>query len=108
MADEVSVLGLFVDAYGWIDENILGLITTGIILVILYMVYKFLIREVDRLKLKEVLDVSTASLFKKILKWTTYIIVTVLIFDTLGIQIDFFLDERSPILPRPVCRGRGH
>jgi small conductance mechanosensitive channel len=91
MADEVSVLGLFVDAYGWIDENILGLITTGIILVILYMVYKFLLREIDRLKVREVLDVSTSSLFKKILKWTTYIIVAVLVFNTLGIQVDFFL-----------------
>lgn len=91
MADEVSVLGLFVDAYGWIDENILELITTGTVLIVLYMVYKFLLREIDRLKLKEVLDVSTASLFKKILKWTTYIIVTVLVFNTLGIQIDFFL-----------------
>jgi len=55
------------------------------------MVYKFLLKEVDRLKEKEVLDISTASLFKKILKWTLYIIFAVLIFNTLGIQIDFFL-----------------
>ena len=91
MAEDVSVLGLFVDAYGWIDENILGLITTGMVLIVLYIVYKFLIREIDRLKEREVLDVSTASLFKKITKWTTYIIVAVLVFNTLGIQIDFFL-----------------
>ncbi|MCW4012189.1 MAG: mechanosensitive ion channel family protein [Candidatus Bathyarchaeota archaeon] len=91
MAEDVSVLGFFVDVYGWIDENILGLITTGTVLVALYIVYKFLIREIDRLKEKEVLDISTASLFKKILKWTSYIIISVLIFNTLGIQIDFFL-----------------
>jgi small-conductance mechanosensitive channel len=91
MAEEVSVLGFFVDVYGWIDANILGLITTGIVLVVLYVVYNFLLREIDRLKEREVLDVSTAALFKKILKWTTYIIVVVLVFNTLGIKIDFFL-----------------
>ena len=91
MAEEVSILGFLVNVYGWIDENVLGLITTGILLVIIYIVYNFLIKEVDRIKDKEVLDVSTASLFKKILKWTSYIIVTVLVFNTLGIQIDFFL-----------------
>ena len=91
MAEEVSILGFLVNVYGWIDKNVLGLITTGILLVIIYIVYNFLIKEVDRIKDKEVLDVSTASLFKKILKWTSYIIVTVLVFNTLGIQIDFFL-----------------
>jgi len=91
MAEEVSILGFLVNVYGWIDENVLGLITTGILLVIIYIVYNFLIKEVDKIKNKEVLDVSTASLFKKILKWTSYIIVTVLVFNTLGIQIDFFL-----------------
>ncbi|MCB2172243.1 mechanosensitive ion channel family protein [archaeon] len=91
MAEEVSILGFLVNVYGWIDENVLGLITTGVLLVIIYIVYNFLIKEVDKIKDKEVLDVSTASLFKKILKWTSYIIVTVLVFNTLGIQIDFFL-----------------
>ena len=91
MAEEVSILGFLVNVYGWIDENVIGLITTGVLLVIIYIVYNFLIKEVDKIKDKEVLDVSTASLFKKILKWTSYIIVTVLVFNTLGIQIDFFL-----------------
>jgi small-conductance mechanosensitive channel len=91
MADSSSILGFFVDVYGWVDANILGLITTGLMLVFLYIVYKFLIREVDRLKGREILDISTVALFKKILKWTSYIIVAVLVFNTLGIQIDFFL-----------------
>lgn len=91
MVDGSAVLGFFVDVYGWIDENILSLITTVIILVVLLLVYRLLIREVDRLKRQEVLDISTAALFKKILRWTSYIIVGVLVFNTLGIQIDFFL-----------------
>lgn len=91
MVDGSAVLGFFVNIYSWIDENILELMTTGIILLVMLFVYKLLIREVDRLKKQEILDISTASLFKKILRWTTYIIIGVLVFNTLGIQVDFFL-----------------
>ena len=91
MVDGSAVLGFFVNAYDWIDANIIELITTGVTLVAIYFAYRLLIREVDRLKTREVLDVSTAALFKKILKWTLYIIILVLVFNTLGIQIDFFL-----------------
>jgi small conductance mechanosensitive channel len=91
MVNGDAVLGFFVDVYGWIDANTIALITTVVVLVILYLVYKLLIREIDRLNRKEVLDISTAALFKKILRWSSYIVLFVLVFNLLGIKIDFFL-----------------
>jgi small conductance mechanosensitive channel len=77
--------------YDWADTNVLNIITTAVIISIILVIYRILSHEIERLRKNEVIDYNTAFLFRRITKWTLYIVFGVLIFNTLGIQIDFFL-----------------
>jgi small conductance mechanosensitive channel len=77
--------------YDWIDTHLINIISTAVIFVIILVVYRILLREINRLREKEVIDLNTAFLLNRISKWTVYIIFGVLIFNTLGVKIDFFL-----------------
>lgn len=91
MAVAGDALAFFTGVYEWVDTNMVNIITTALIMGIILVIYRFLIRETDKLRKKEVIDLNTAFLFKRVTKWTTYILIGVLIFNTLGIKIDFFL-----------------
>ena len=91
MAVADDALAFFTGVYEWVDTNMVNIITTALIMGIILVIYRFLIRETDKLRKKEVIDLNTAFLFKRVTKWTTYILIGVLIFNTLGIKIDFFL-----------------
>jgi len=91
MAVAEETLAFFNRIYDWVDTNIINIITTALIIGVVLVIYRILGREIDRLKKSEILDPNTAFLFKRISKWTVYVIFGVLIFNTLGIQIDFFL-----------------
>ena len=84
-------LGYMNKMFEWINTNILNLITTALTIAVILVVYKIVTREIDRLINREVIDHNTAFIFKRISKWTAYIIFAVLIFNALGIKIDFFL-----------------
>ncbi len=91
MAVAGETLAYLTRLYDWVDTNVVNIITTLLILGVILGIYRILGREIDRLRKSEVIDHNTAFLFKRISKWTMYIIFGVLIFNTLGIQIDFFL-----------------
>ncbi len=91
MSSTGEFLGYLNQVYGWVDENLINIITTAVIIGIVLVVYRVIVSEVDRLRKRELLDSNTAFLFRRISKWTAYIILGVLIFNTLGIKIDFFL-----------------
>jgi small conductance mechanosensitive channel len=84
-------LGYMNKMFEWVNTNILNLITTALTIAVILVVYKIVTREIDRLINREVIDHNTAFIFKRISKWTAYIIFAVLIFNALGIKIDFFL-----------------
>lgn len=91
MSSTGEFLGYLNQVYGWVDENLINIITTAVIIGIVLVVYRVIVSEVDRLRKRELLDSNTAFLFRRISKWTAYIILVVLIFNILGIKIDFFL-----------------
>lgn len=91
MAVAEDTLAFLTRVNDWVDANVLNIITTLLIIGVILAIYRILGREIDRLRKNEVIDHNTAFLFKRISKWTMYIIFGVLIFNTLGIQIDFFL-----------------
>jgi len=91
MAVAEETLAFFNRIYAWVDTNVINIITTVLIIGVILAIYRILGREIDRLRKSEVLDPNTAFLFKRIFKWTVYVIFGVLIFNALGIQIDFFL-----------------
>lgn len=91
MAVAEEALSIFNQIYVWVNENAVNLVTTTLIVVIILAIYRFLTREIDKLRSREVIDFNTAYLFRRIFKWTAYIIFAVLVFNTLGIKIDFFL-----------------
>ena len=84
-------LGYMNEIFEWVNTNILNLITTALTIAVILVVYKIVTREIDRLRNREMIDHNTAFIFTRISKWTAYIIFTVLIFNSLGIKIDFFL-----------------
>lgn len=77
--------------YLWINNNALNIITTVIVLGFIIIVHRIIIREIDRLKTRNILEDNTAILIKRIFAWTIYIVLGVVIFNSLGIKIDFFL-----------------
>ena len=91
MSSVPDPLAYFTSVYDWVDSNIINIVTTGVVLAIILVVYSLLNREIEKLRKNEVIDHNTAFLFRRISKWTVYIIMGVLIFNVLGIQIDFFL-----------------
>jgi small conductance mechanosensitive channel len=91
MAVAEETLAFFNRIYDWVDANVINIITTALIIGIVLAIYRILGHEIDRLRKNEVIDPNTAFLFKRLTKWTAYIIFGVLIFNTLGIKIDLFL-----------------
>jgi len=91
MAVASDTLAFFTRVYDWVDANVINLITTTVIIAIILIVYRVLAIEIDKLRKKQIIDNNTAFLFKRITKWTVYVVFGVLIFNTLGIKIDFFL-----------------
>ena len=91
MAIVEEFLAFIASIFDWVDNNLLNLITNLVMVGLILVSYRILRREIDRLRKNEIIDLNTAFLFKRISKWTLYIILGVLIFNTLGIKIDFFL-----------------
>ena len=91
MAVTSEALAFFTNIYDWIDANVINIVTTIVVLAVILAVYRVLIGEIRKLRKQEVIDYNTAFLFERISKWTLYLLFVVLIFNTLGIQIDFFL-----------------
>jgi len=91
MAVAQETLAYLSRVYDWFDANVLNIVTTTLMLGVILAVYRILGREIDHLTKNEVIDPNTAFLFKRISKWTMYVLFGVLVFNTLGIKIDFFL-----------------
>jgi len=91
MAAASEALAFLTNVYDWVDSNVVNIITTAVIIIVILAVYRVLITEIRKLKKQEVIDYNTAFLFERLSKWTLYLLFVVLIFNTLGIQIDFFL-----------------
>jgi small conductance mechanosensitive channel len=91
MAVPSETLALITNIYDWVDANVINLVTTAVTLAIILIVYRVLVGEIKKLQKSEIIDYDTAFLFERISKWTLYLLFVVLIFNTLGIQIDFFL-----------------
>jgi len=87
----VNVLAYVTRIYDWVDANLASLLTSFLIILVILTIYRILGREIDRIRKNEVIDFNTAFLFKRVSKWTMYILIGVLVFNALGIQIDFFL-----------------
>lgn len=86
-----EALAYFTSFYSWIDENTASIITSIVSLVLLVIVYRVLTHEIIRLRKKELLDVNSAFLLKRLIKWTAYVIGFVVVFNLLGVRVDFFV-----------------
>ena len=67
-------------------------VTSGAVsIIILLLVYNFLSGQINRLKKQEILDSNTAFLLNRGIQWLFYILVGMVVFNVLGIQVDFFI-----------------
>jgi small conductance mechanosensitive channel len=86
-----EALAYFTSIYAWIDENTASIITSMVSLVLLVIVHRVLTHEITRLRKNDLLDVNSAFLVKRLIKWTAYIIGFVVVFNLLGVRVDFFV-----------------
>lgn len=91
MVISIDFLTYFNIIYDWVIINLLNIITTILTILIIVGVFRLVRREINRLRKRDLVDDNTALLFKRISRWTTYIVLGVLLFNLLGIRIDFFL-----------------
>jgi small-conductance mechanosensitive channel len=91
MSLKSELLSFVYEVYAWMDRNFVNVTTTAIIMIIVLVVYRFISNELENLREREILDLNTAFIFKRLSKWTVYVIFGVLVFHALGIKIDFFL-----------------
>jgi len=86
-----DALAYFTSVYAWIDENMASIITSIVSLVLLVIVHRVLAHEIIRLRKKELLEVNSAFLLKRLIKWTAFVIGFVVVFNLLGVRVDFFV-----------------
>jgi len=86
-----EALAYFTFVYAWIDENLASIITSIVSLVLLVIVYRVLVHEITQLRKRELLDVNSAFLLTRLIKWTAYVIGFVVVFNLLGVRVDFFV-----------------
>lgn len=86
-----EALAYFTSFYSWIDENMASIITSMVSLVLLVIVYRVLAHEITQLRKRELLDINSAFLLRRLIKWTAYIVGFVVVFNLLGVRVDFFV-----------------
>ncbi len=86
-----EALAYFTSVYTWVNENTASIILSMVSLVLLIIVHRVLAHEIIRLRKNDLLDVNSAFLLKRMIKWTAYIIGFVVVFNLLGVKVDFFV-----------------
>ena len=86
-----EALAYFTFVIDWVDENMASIITSIFSLVLLVIVHRVLTHEINRLRNNESLDINSVFLLKRLIKWTVYIIGFVVVFNLLGVKVDFFV-----------------
>ena len=77
--------------YAWIDTNLGSIVASAVLVSLLLLVYKVINSNVTRLRTQGVLDPNSAFLIHRLVKWTFYLVVTVVVFNALGVNVDLFL-----------------
>ena len=77
--------------YAWIDTNLGSLVASAVLVFLLLLVYRVISSNVTRLTTQGILDPNSAFLINRLVKWTFYLVVTVVVFNVLGVKVDLFL-----------------
>ncbi|MFH2110217.1 MAG: mechanosensitive ion channel domain-containing protein [Candidatus Bathyarchaeota archaeon] len=86
-----EALGFLTSVYAWIDTNLGSIVASAVLVFLLLLVYRVISSNIDRLRTQEVLDPNSAFLINRLVKWTFYLVVTVVVFNVLGVKVDLFL-----------------
>jgi small conductance mechanosensitive channel len=86
-----EALGYLTSVYSWIDSNLGSLVVSAVLVFLLLLVYRVISSNIDRLRTQKVLDQNSAYLINRLVKWAFYLVVSVIIFNTIGVKVDLFL-----------------
>ncbi|MBN2335530.1 mechanosensitive ion channel family protein [Candidatus Bathyarchaeota archaeon] len=89
MASEA--LGFLTSIYSWVDTNFGSIITSALSLLLLFAVYRVIAIELNRLRNQGLLEVNSAHLIRNMVRWTLTIVSGVVVFNLLGVKLDFFV-----------------
>jgi small-conductance mechanosensitive channel len=92
---EIFIISMIADYLSlltaWLDKNLGSFIISAIALIIVFLVYNFLSSQIQKLKRSEHFDENSAFLVNRLLTWVFYIIEGAIIFNFLGVQVDFLV-----------------
>lgn len=74
--------------YPWLYRNAYNLLYSVIFTVLVYLIYRLLSRQIDRLFNDSRLDDTGAFLLRRVFRWSSVLIVVALVFSQFGIKID--------------------
>jgi small conductance mechanosensitive channel len=86
-----EALGFLTSVYAWIETNLGSIVASAVLVFLLLLVYRVISSNVARLRTQEVLDHNSAFLINRLVKWAFYLVVTVVVFNTLGVKVDLFV-----------------
>lgn len=86
-----EALGFLTSVYSWIDSNLGSIVASAVLVFLLLLVYRVISSNVTRLTTQGILDPNSAFLISRLVKWAFYLVVTVIVFNVLGVKVDLFL-----------------
>jgi len=82
-----AITDFFNSSFEWISSNLDKIVFSTIVIVIVFVAYKFLTRQVTRLKEQRKLEENIAFTLKRIFQWLSGIIVLAVVFAQFGIEV---------------------
>lgn len=72
----------------WVNLNAYSIMFSAFVIVVIYIIYRFSVRQVTRLEDKKRLDETVSFILRRILKWGSTVIAVAIIIAQFGIEID--------------------
>ncbi|MGD8544887.1 MAG: mechanosensitive ion channel, partial [Candidatus Bathyarchaeota archaeon] len=87
LSDEEDDMSFLEDFIGWVSLNLDRIVFSAVTIIIVFIVYKLLARQITRLKEQRKLEENIAFTLRRIFQWIAGIVITVVIIAQFGIEI---------------------
>ena len=72
----------------WLSQNAGNIIYSIIAAILLFVLYRFLIRQIDKLEEQSILDKTASFVLKRVFQWGSFLVLVAFVIAQFGIQID--------------------
>lgn len=82
-----AINDFFISSFEWISSNLEKIVVSTIAVIVVYIVYKFLTRQIARLREQRKLEESVAFGLRRIFQWVAGLAVLAVVFAQFGVEI---------------------